>query len=132
MVRVYAAENKRKTVDEIYCEKFALHAAVQDGNLELVKSLIQNDGNYYPLDASTKHTRTGAISWRKLKARRSDGTIVNIKDAVAGYTPLHYAARQGHLKVCEYLLQSENIWINVRTKFVRFFSFCIYLNMSSS
>ena len=117
MVRVYGKENRRKTVDGIYCEQYALHAAVQDGNLMLVKSLCEQDGNFYPLDDSNKNARTGTVNWRKLKTRRSDGTIINVKDKVAGYSALHYAARDGHIKIAQYLAQKENIWINARTRF---------------
>ena len=65
MVRVYGKENRRKTVDEIYCEQYALHAAVQDGNLMLVKSLCEQDGNFYPLDDSNKiRSSTGlTVDW---------------------------------------------------------------------
>lgn len=44
----------------------------------------------------------------------SDGRCVNAADQ-AGYTALHYAARNGHLNVCKLLLQ-QNADINACTR----------------
>jgi ankyrin repeat protein len=74
-----------QTLDEIEFEKSIFYACVQ-GDFEKVKSFISKRGNQF----------------------------VNEQDK-NGYTCLHYAARNGHVKICQFLLISCRANSNLKT-----------------
>ena len=95
----------------------ALHFACTDGNLELVKLLVENDADMRIFDKRGKNafhnaSRGTSLSHleiiKYLDAKYREGNEkkvpVNIKNKESGYTCLHYAASSTNVKMFELLI----------------------------
>jgi ankyrin repeat protein len=74
-----------------------MNIACQNGNLEIVKYLLQN----------------GAKNPKTLTTKEDDRILMNEKDKYETEIPLCTAARWNHLRVVQYLLDQEDYSVDI-------------------
>ena len=79
--------------------------ACSDGDLELVKRLISSSNN-----RSSEGNEEGRDDGRRTERMVQEGTVVTKQDPNSGLSPLMEAARNGHISICEILLENGAPW----------------------
>jgi len=98
-----------KTAEELKAEKDGLFAAIRNGDVEVVKELLDSGSNVNVKSSSgltPLHFAAGAGHKEVAELLIANSADVNATDLGEGRTPLHQAAEWGHIEVVELLIRS--------------------------
>ena len=109
--------SRRKCVKPTKARQPLIHTASENGQVDAVRSLLDNGSDIDELDSNGQTALTVASKYGKPQVAKlliERGADVNSRSA-SGWTPMHHASKRGHLVIAQLLLD-RNVDLNARQR----------------